>query len=1243
MQLSRYRPLLLISSVVLIAVAFLLEYTLHQSENDFARITVFAKKTLHEEEKKANQYVEWLANVLSLQTSPHAIDDSLTKAALRPKSDFYCFVYHNNNLIYWDNNAVTFSYEQVKSGINQQMIHLKNGWYELFRYEKRNISIIGLLPVHTGYEIQNKYLRNEFNPIFGFPEHAQLQTSAVPGTYPIISSNDNYLFSVKYNPVNSDPGNQWYIALIYLAGFMMLVVAIYQYAIYWIRRVPFISFVIISLLILLKWAMLNYRFPGFLYGMPLFNPKFYATSYFLNSLGDFLLSASVFCCVILFVYRYLHFRRKKINVIKQSSALLSVVVVGNLLFTFLFSVFINYLISGLILNSKISFNVNNVFELTFFSLIGFLIIGILLFTFYISCEGTVRFAEYSGFSLPYNLLLFLITQGVFLVFLILLRDTEVFINYGVATFLLTNSLILFISYIRFTSKQQFSFVRYMLVIAGFSVYAAYTISSFNMVREKNNMRLLVNKVETREDLIAEYLFQDIEQKLKTDNFLTASFASGSVSTLEDKIKKRVLLSAFNQVYWARYDIQIKAFDSVGVSLFYTSDSLQTVATYDSILLNNTRPTYSPSFYYINSTAGKIGYIGKIVYYKPESSVPAGSLIILLDSKFYREEGGFPDLLLSDKIPATKDFSTYSYAKYENGKLAFQNGKFNYFLTESTYERMFGVIKSEQFETYNGYVHLFNYPDKNSLVIISYKTPLLIEQFTLFSYVFIFFSGVFIVLYLLWMLIINRFRMHLDFRKRIQISVIGMVMAAFLLIGGGSIFYITRGYAEDQKTRIKEKLSSLMLAVETEFHDKALQENKLTDETALNFSRISNTLGTDFNLYDKRGRIIFSTQPKIFDLEIISRLMNRKAYDRLTNYQSNGFIHDERIGLLEYTSAYETIFTKNNHIAAFINLPYFARQNELKKEISGFLVTLINIYVLLFGIAIVLTFIISNRLVKPLNLIQQKLGKIKLGSSNELIEWEGGDEIGSLVNEYNKMVGQLAKSADALAQSERETAWREMAKQVAHEIKNPLTPMKLSVQHLSRAWNEKSENFNMIIERVTRTMIDQIDSLSRIATEFSNFAKMPKGNFEKIDLIKLIQSNIDLYNETAHVHFIFDSTGCEEAFVSGDREQTLRAFGNLMKNAVQAVPEDKEGIIRITLQKLNNKFKIEIADNGKGIAEEFKSKIFTPNFTTKSGGTGLGLAMVKSIVENMNGSISFESEADKGTQFTVVLPQYTEEA
>ena len=236
-----------------------------------------------------------------------------------------------------------------------------------------------------------------------------------------------------------------------------------------------------------------------------------------------------------------------------------------------------------------------------------------------------------------------------------------------------------------------------------------------------------------------------------------------------------------------------------------------------------------------------------------------------------------------------------------------------------------------------------------------------------------------------------------------------------------------------------------------------------------------------------------------------------------------------------------------------------------------------------------------------------------------------------------MVEALADSADKLARSERESAWREMAQQVAHEIKNPLTPMKLSVQHLQRAWNEKSGNLDELFQRISKTMIEQIDALSNIASEFSNFAKMPRAKNETLDLHEIINSSMNLFNDTPNVSIQFNDSKTEKK-IFADREQLIRAFSNLIKNAVQSIPENKKGIISISAKTENEFHIISIADNGAGIAAAIQSKIFTPNFTTKTSGMGLGLAMVKGTVEAIGGTIKFETSEGKGSVFYVSIPE-----
>jgi nitrogen fixation/metabolism regulation signal transduction histidine kinase len=235
-----------------------------------------------------------------------------------------------------------------------------------------------------------------------------------------------------------------------------------------------------------------------------------------------------------------------------------------------------------------------------------------------------------------------------------------------------------------------------------------------------------------------------------------------------------------------------------------------------------------------------------------------------------------------------------------------------------------------------------------------------------------------------------------------------------------------------------------------------------------------------------------------------------------------------------------------------------------------------------------------------------------------------------------MVDELQESADLLAKSERETAWKEMARQVAHEIKNPLTPMRLNIQHLQRSINDNPNDIQERIDKFTRVMIEQIDTLSRIASEFSNFAKMPRPEMEKLNLADTLNSAVDLYANTPNITVEFENKLDGLAQIEADRKQLIRAISNLIKNGIQAIPNHKEGEIKIVLFKENEQLKISVSDNGKGISPEEREKIFEPYFTTKSGGTGLGLAMVKNILNAFGAEVSFTSEEEKGTEFLIVF-------
>jgi len=263
-------------------------------------------------------------------------------------------------------------------------------------------------------------------------------------------------------------------------------------------------------------------------------------------------------------------------------------------------------------------------------------------------------------------------------------------------------------------------------------------------------------------------------------------------------------------------------------------------------------------------------------------------------------------------------------------------------------------------------------------------------------------------------------------------------------------------------------------------------------------------------------------------------------------------------------------------------------------------------------------------------------EVNLGRVNEEITWKNRDEIGALVHEYNTMVRKLEASADALAKSEREGAWREMARQVAHEIKNPLTPMKLSIQHLQRAIDSGSPNVKELSQRMAATLIEQIDQLAKIAADFSQFANIGNIKPEVVDVAQVLESLIGLYSSDGNLSLHFNS-GIAQPKIFADKTQINRLFTNLIKNAIEASNENEIIHIHITITENENNILIAVRDEGYGIAAEMKKKIFSPNFTTKSSGTGLGLAICKAIVEKANGTIWFETEDGKGTTFFVSFP------
>jgi nitrogen fixation/metabolism regulation signal transduction histidine kinase len=392
---------------------------------------------------------------------------------------------------------------------------------------------------------------------------------------------------------------------------------------------------------------------------------------------------------------------------------------------------------------------------------------------------------------------------------------------------------------------------------------------------------------------------------------------------------------------------------------------------------------------------------------------------------------------------------------------------------------------------------------------------------------------------------------------------------------------------------------------------------------------------DVNIYNLEGNLQVSSEANVYAKGVLSKKMDPSAFYHLGKLRQVQHAQEEKIGNFFYLSIYSPVRDNNGKLYAYINIPYFTSKPELRQEISNFLVTIINLNAFILLIAGLIALFIANRITGSFSLISDKMREVNLGKMNEQIVWNRNDEIGELVKEYNKMVAKLGDSAALLAKSEREGAWREMARQVAHEIKNPLTPMKLSIQYLQKAINNNQPNVKELSSNVANTLVEQIDHLSKIAADFSQFANIGTTHVELFDLHDVIGSLKDLYHPNQQVELIWYPVP-EKVMVNADKTQMNRLFTNLFANAIDACQGN--GICKIEVNEIRQDgiIIISIKDNGEGIAPEMQEKIFMPNFTTKSSGTGLGLAMCKGIVEQAKGKIWFETEQGKGTVFFIEL-------
>ena len=1136
-------------------------------------------------------------------------------------------IYDKQDLKFWNSNHFPLQLDNSLFENDERVVNPGNGWFVVNRLETGySVNVIALILIKHEYVFENEFLINDFHPDFKLYPEAIISFN--PDHYNIIKDRDGeFLFSLSEpDPPVKRKTFSLLAGILYSVAIFILLLFIYQsYTLsgFKSRVSGNLWFAITTLiLLLLRYLMLETGYPEVFKSLSLFQPQHYAKSLFFPSLGDFLINS----VIILFVSICFSVRFMLIDseTSPRKSANISISIILALSLT-AFMLFFHYMFSGLVFNSSIQLEVYNFFYLNQFSFIAYLILAILLASLVLFTDRVIFLASTLVEIKSFAVILVLSFSAGYFVYGAAGKSMDI---HSLLFFILLTGSITGIRYFRF--RYTYSFQVFLVLLV--SVFSMVFITVKSRDKERDIRQILVVNLANERDQVAEFLLDEAEERLRNDSSVIVSLLSDHHNDYE---LLGYLENNYFNAYFRKYELQVAScghdFDLLLEDVNELVDCYSFF--YDMIGESGIPLSLESDFYFLDNLNGRISYIGALRYEFDEYPYEK-TLFIALDSKLMSDQLGYPELLLEGKFSTNPAAIQYSHAKYHNIQLITRSGSYSYPLA-----LQLDPAPEEEFSffTEGGYEHLVYQVDPENVIVISRPKINTIDILTSFSYSFLFFYLLYSIALLICRYPVDLKKWRIDFKNKIKFSMIGVLLLSLLIIGAGTVYYNIKQFENKQYENISEKIQSVLIELEYRIGlERELSPDMRYYITGL-LIQLSNIFYTDINLYDLQGNLYASSRPEVFQLGLIGEQMNPKAYSEMMLKNNARFVHKESISDLSYLSAYVPFANNENQILSWLNLPYFTRQSVLTKEIYTLVVAVANVYAILILITILIAVIVSNTITKPLQLIQDKLRELSIGKTNEQIDYESDDEIGSLIKEFNRMVAEMEKSAEILARSERESAWREMAKQIAHEIKNPLTPMKLSIQHLQRAWDDKADNWEEVLKKTSRNLIEQIDHLSSIATAFSHFAKLPKAMKGRMNVIDTVNDVTGLFANTENINISVNLNGLESLYVASDKMQMNRVFINLVKNSIQSVPKDRKGEIIIDVDKKGDMAVVSITDNGAGIPPELKDKMFTPNFTTKSGGTGLGLAIVKSIIEQSGGTVGFTSEYKKGSCFFFSLP------
>ena len=1209
-------------ATVSLIMAVVVEY-IYFSDFEYRLKTRKFNRVLAEKETIIDNYLNSLIPILNRGENISSAAKDYLSVVIRNQGTV--LEYLDDKLAHWSDNSVAVPLTYNDTLFSKRLVFIQNGWFLTKTIKSGNEKIIVLLRLRSDYGFENNLIRKGFIKDFGVPSNTGLSSDINSSDFRVYTKDKRWLFNLVFPPGRKESAFIAIPLILWSLFFTLVLVLVSNLAELISQKGKGLLAVFGALLFLVTiyFIVLIAGIPPILKETEFFSPYRFILNSFIPSLGHFFIigiMAAVFSSVL---YRYFPLGGRSEN--SETGQIITLT--GYFCIAMFFMVILNSIFCNLITESNISFEPYKVLDLSIYSIIGYASVTLI---FLVPLVLILKIYSIFRDSIRSLIISFLISTISIIVIVRILNMVNIFVA---LIFWVTLNVVLWFSFRRKAGKYTIT----VLLSFVFCLYSLYQILQLSEKKNIEKIKILAVSYSSDNDPDAEQLLLNIWPLFSADTALNSMLKKEL--TGQDQVDNlyQYLRKSYFGGYWANFNLSVVA---------CRQDSPLSMGSESNIVLNcfsffNDRikkdghQLTGTDFFFLENQGGRACYIGRLFVTLPGNTI--NGLFIELHSDVDAFEAGYSELLLDRNYKGYAQLKDYNFAKYINGNLVLRTGEFPYDKTDVEY-----VNKDSDFSIFNKeeFTHVL-FKNGNVTVIISKPRVALVDVLISFAYIFAFVLLLSAIILLVLIRSQPKIIFRLNYRKKLQLAFIGILLFSFISVGIVAGYFSIKQYQAKHNENIKEKINSVYAELDRKLSFEKTLNTDWRDETNSSLEELliktSNIFNTDINLYSKSGYLIATSRREVFYRDLTSDRLDMDAMINLENLTKSEYIHQEKIGSLEYLSAYVPFYNNENQLLAYLNLPYFRMQSVLAREISNLIVAIINLTVLLIVITVSIAVFISERLTSPLRMLSSGLASVELGKKSEHLNYGGQDEIGDMVRQYNRLVDELEDSARKLANSEREFAWREMAKQVAHEIKNPLTPMKLNIQQLYKSWKDEIPGFDKKLEKFTRSQIEYIDNLSSIASAFSSFAKMPGAQPVEVDLLEQIKTNLELFKNTDRITFRINSPRETKTMVYIDKEHLNGIFSNLIKNGIQSVPTGKDGIIRIGLDIRGDKVIISIADNGAGIPDNLKDNLFTPNFTTKSSGMGLGLSIVKRYVENANGRIWFESEIEKGTVFFVELP------